>query len=91
LGNFSVVEYSLKEIIVVTAKFDERGRISPVRFIWRDNHYRIDSTGRRWVDQEGTHILVMDPRRRVFHLLFEHQASLWYLVRGSVMPGRESA
>ncbi len=81
----------MKEIIEVTAKFDGRGRISPVRFIWRDHHYRIDGTGRRWVDDGGQHILVMDPRRRVFHLLFDPQESLWYLVRGSVMPGKEAA
>jgi hypothetical protein len=81
----------MKETINVTAKFDERGRISPLRFIWREKHFRVDATGRRWADEEGQHILVMDTRRRVFHLLYEPQASLWYLVRGSAMPGKEAA
>jgi hypothetical protein len=72
----------MKERIEVTAKFDDTGRVTPLRFSWKERRYRIDSWGRRWEDPDGLHILVMIPRGRVFQLLFDRQEGVWYLEKG---------
>lgn len=67
------------ETIDVLVHFDSDGRATPVRFNWRGAEYLVDSTGRRWEDQDGQHILVMIPGGRAFELLFAPAESLWYL------------
>lgn len=75
----SLMEQIKMEHIEVTPRFNGRGRIMPVRFIWKGRHFNVDSTGRRWVDEEGQHMLVMVPGGRVFHLLFRKDG-LWFLL-----------
>jgi hypothetical protein len=77
----------MKERIEVTAKFDADGRVTPLRFIWKGRRYRIDTYGRRWEDTQGLHILVMIPRGRVFQLLFDRQAGMWFLEKSPPASG----
>lgn len=68
-----------KEPIEVTARFGVDGEISPRSFIYRGEKYPVDSTGRRWQDEEGIHILVMVHGNRVFELIYHPEENLWYL------------
>lgn len=43
--------------------------VTPVRFTWRAQTYPVESTGRRWNDAEGQHILCMVAGGRVFELI----------------------
>lgn len=69
------------ELIQVTAHFDLDGNISPTDFTWQGRHYQVESVGRRWQDEQGTHILVMIPGGRVFELLSGSARGDWYLAR----------
>lgn len=65
--------------IEVTARFDAEGKITPLSFTWRGREYPVDSTGRRWEDEAGLHILVMAPGERVYELVFAPAARRWFL------------
>jgi hypothetical protein len=67
------------EAVEVLARFDPQGNIIPVNFTWNARTYPIESTGRKWRDQHGRHILVMVPGERVFELLFNPQEERWFL------------
>jgi hypothetical protein len=67
------------EAIEVTVRFDEQGKATPVQFSWRGQSYRVESTGRRWEDEKGQHVLVMIPGGRVFEMLFSSNDRRWYL------------
>lgn len=67
------------EPIEVVARFDLEGWIIPERFTWRGSGYRVASIGRQWQDDQGRHILVMDPGERVFEITFVPQECRWYL------------
>ena len=71
------------EPIRVSADFDTDGTIKPRTFTWRGGQYTLDSIGRRWRDENGIHILVMIPGRRVFELLFVPVEGRWYLARSN--------
>lgn len=72
------------ESIEVTARFDLQGKIVPLSFVLQGRTYPVESTGRRWQDEEGHHILVMVPGDQVFELLYAPQEARWYLGR----PGK---
>ena len=40
----------------------------------------VESTGRRWVEESGEHILVMLYGGEVLHLVYKDEADCWYLV-----------
>jgi hypothetical protein len=67
------------EAIDVTARFDSQGNISPLSFTWQGQTYPVGSTGRRWEDAEGKHVLVMVPGEKVFELVFIPSVGRWYL------------
>lgn len=69
------------EPVEVAALFDGTGLARPLNFTWRGQTYAVVSTGRRWTDERGQHILVMVPGDRVFELLFAPAGSRWYLLR----------
>lgn len=69
------------EPIEVTAHFDTQGKATPLRFTWQGSVYPIESVGRHWKAEDLLHILVMVPEGRIFELLFDCQASRWYLGR----------
>lgn len=77
------------EPVEVTARFSGRGELIPINFTWQGVTYPVDSTGRRWQDDKGQHILVMVPGERVFELLFVTGEMRWYLDR--IRPGQTFA
>ncbi|HNT25289.1 MAG TPA: hypothetical protein PKM21_13030 [Anaerolineales bacterium] len=67
--------------IEVTAHFSIEGKATPLRFTWKNSVYQIESTGRRWTNEDGLHILVMALGGRMFELLFVCTEGRWYLAR----------
>lgn len=67
------------ELIEVTAHFDKEGLAHPLRFTWNGRTFQVESTGRRWQDSDGQHILVMIPDAKTFELMFHPQEGRWYL------------
>jgi len=67
------------ELVQVTAHFDRNGEITPFEIIHGAFKYHVESTGRRWQDESGMHILVMVQTIRVFELLFIPHECRWYL------------
>jgi hypothetical protein len=69
------------EPIEVTARFDAKGEITPLHFTWKDGVYRVESTGRRWLDDKGQHILVMVSSGQIYELTFQGGDGRWYIGR----------
>jgi hypothetical protein len=67
------------EPIEVTARFDEHGTITPLQFTWKGGAYRVESTGRRWRDQAGLHILVEVADGQIYELIFKSGEVRWYI------------
>ncbi len=67
------------ETIEVTARFDEHGTITPIHFNWKGGVYRVESTGRRWLDEAGQHILVMVTNGHIYELTFNSEDGHWYI------------
>ena len=65
--------------IEVTARFDEEGKITPLSFRWQGSLYTVQSTGRRWEDGEGVHILAMAPGDQVVELVYAPAYHRWYM------------
>jgi len=74
------------EEIEVTVRFDSQGNIIPLNFVWKGRAYRVDSIGRNWKATDGSHILVMTPGNRAYHLVFKAEVGRWYLLRGGDVP-----
>jgi len=74
------------EPIEVTARFDEQGTITPLHFTWKGSIFRVESTGRRWQDDTGHHILVMVSSGHIYELTFQSLEGRWYI--GQVSPNR---
>jgi hypothetical protein len=74
------------EPIEVTAHFDDQGVITPLHFTWKGGKYRVESTGRRWQDDNSQHMLVMVTNGQIYELTFESHAGRWYI--GQVGPNR---
>jgi hypothetical protein len=68
------------EPIEVLARFDAKGRILPVEFVYKGSAYLVTGAGRRWQAQDGYHVLVMTPGEQVYHLLFIQSENRWYLL-----------
>jgi hypothetical protein len=69
------------EPIEVTAHFDEQGVITPLHFTWQGGHFRVESTGRRWTDEAGQHMLVMLSSGQIYELVFTGTLAIWYIAR----------
>lgn len=67
------------ESIEVTARFDEHGKITPLTFTWKGSVQRVESTGRRWEDEAGLHILVMVSSGRIYELTYKGGEGRWYI------------
>ncbi len=67
------------EPIEVTAHFDREGKITPLHFTWKDSPQRVESTGRRWSDEQGQHILVMLSSGKIYQLTFKINEGRWYI------------
>jgi hypothetical protein len=67
------------EPIEVTVRFDIQGKANPQQFVWNGRVFPVTSTGRRWQDQAGQHVLVMTAEAIAFELVFDLQEMRWYL------------
>jgi hypothetical protein len=67
------------EPVEVTVRFDTHGKAYPQRFVWGGQAYAVTSTGRRWQDQAGQHILVMTAEAKTYELVFDPYELHWYL------------
>jgi hypothetical protein len=74
------------EPVEVTARWDARGEITPLSFTWQGHTYPVTSTGRRWRDEAGQHILCMAPGEQVFELVFQPMQGQWSLAYHSARP-----
>lgn len=71
------------EPIEVTAHFDDHGTVTPLHFNWKGGHFRVESTGKRWSDDTGLHMLVMLSSGQIYELVFKGMEGCWYLARVS--------
>jgi hypothetical protein len=69
------------EPIEVTAHFDEEGVITPLHFTWNGSLHQVESTGRRWKDEAGQHVLVMLATGRIYQLTFKSGEGRWFIQR----------
>lgn len=69
------------ESIEVTAHFDQQGLLTPLHFSWKGKAYRVESSGRRWTDEAGQHILVMVTNGRIYELTYRSAEGLWFISR----------
>ncbi len=67
------------DVIDVTARFDEHGTITPIHFTWKGGQYHVESTGRRWSDEAGQHMLVMVSSGQIYELTFKSGEGRWYI------------
>ena len=78
------------EPIEVTVRFDTQGKVYPQQFIWGGRVYAVTSTGRRWQDQAGEHlllhILVMTVEEKTYELVFDPLELHWYLNLAGASP-----
>ena len=51
----------------------------PLRFTWQGHSYQMESTGRRWHDEQGFHILCMTGTTQVFELIFDQHSGKWQM------------
>lgn len=67
------------ESIEITAHFDADGRITPMHFTWKGSVLRVESTGRRWTDESGQHMLVMVMNGHIYELVYKGMEGRWYI------------
>ncbi len=67
------------QAIEVTARWDDKGRVTPLRFILGGVPAEVEATGRQWKDPAGLHVLVQAQAGRTFELIFDPQELLWHL------------
>ena len=67
------------EPIEVNVRYDSHGQLVPTSFIWQEQEYIVESTGRRWQDDVGEHILVMVEAKKVYELVHAQVERRWYL------------
>jgi hypothetical protein len=71
--------------IEVTVRFTEQGLITPLHFSWKGSVHRVESTGRRWADEKGQHILIMVTTGKIYELTFKSGDGRWFIRHGE--PG----
>lgn len=69
------------EPIEITAHFNTDGIITPMHFTWKGGHYHVESTGRRWSDETGKHMLVMVSSGQIYELIFKSDEGRWYITK----------
>lgn len=72
--------------IEVVAHRDTEGFLRIVSIEHDGATQRVESTGRRWVDETGEHVLVMLQGGEVLHLVYKDEADRWF----SIPRGRPS-
>jgi hypothetical protein len=74
------------ESVEVNARWKHDGKFEPTQFSWKKKHYRVESTGRDWEDDEGFHVLCMVDGGQVFELVFKLNPAGWFLKPPANMP-----
>jgi hypothetical protein len=72
--------------VEVTARFDTQGIAYPQQFVWNGQVFPVTSTGRRWQDQAGQHVLVMTVEAKTYELVFDPLRLCWYLNPSKASP-----
>jgi hypothetical protein len=72
--------------VAVTARFDPQGKAYPKQFVWGGRVYDVTSTGRRWRDQAGEHILVMTAEAKTYELIFDPHGMHWLIKPTDASP-----
>ncbi len=67
------------EPVEVQARWDPQGNADPSRFTWQGREWRVESTGRRWKDETGEHVLCMTTGGQVFELIYHPLQERWFL------------
>lgn len=67
------------ETVDVHALWDPDGYTRPLRFTWHGREWTVHSTGRRWKDDGGEHILCMTPEKMVFELVYHPMQEQWFM------------
>jgi hypothetical protein len=69
----------------VEARFNEEGRVTPIKFRWQGRDMRISDVGRRWTEPHGPHqlrhYLVMTPAQDTFELCLDTGTLQWKITR----------
>jgi hypothetical protein len=77
----------IREPVEVIAMF-RFGRLSPLRFRWRDRVYKIERINGGWVSEEGAvryhHFAVSSDGPDVFELSYNERAHTWKIERVSL-------
>ncbi len=77
------------EWIDVLARVNQEGVQIPFSFTWKDVIYRVDSVGRRWIEEDGEHVLVMvRSDNQIFELLYDPEGDTWGMVKRHEPPYR---
>ena len=72
------------EPIEVTVRYDLHGKTYPQQFVWDGQVFPVTSTGRRWQDVAGLHVLVMTADMKTYELVFDTLELRWYLDHASL-------
>jgi hypothetical protein len=67
------------EPIEITVHFNQEGTMTPMHFTWNGSRLRVESTGRRWSDEAGQHLLVMVSNGKIYELIFVDKQGRWYI------------
>lgn len=69
--------------IEVTAVFNPNGEIRPLQFTWQKRTFRVQGTGRQWLEGNQQHFLVMAENEQMFELVFAVPEACWYMGKRS--------
>ena len=76
-----------REQIEVTFRTNTNGKVTPTSFTRQGEIYQVESVGRRWLDDDGQHILVITlPDNRAWEVLYNPDDESWLLIRGHDRP-----
>ena len=76
----------MDEPVTVEARLTPDGQLEPRVFVWRGHRHTVASTGRRWQEAEGRHILVMTPDQHVFELVYLRDEHAWRMRGAAAGP-----
>lgn len=60
-------------------RYTPDGRMVPIHFTCQDESFLITDVGRSWVDEAGTHILVLTGQGTAGELIHSSKDSNWYI------------
>jgi hypothetical protein len=71
----------MAEPISVEAGVDGRGQVQPKAFVWDGQRHEVEDIGRRWLEGDWVHVLVMTAGGRTWELAYSHAEAAWRLFR----------